>query len=77
MYSWKSFCGEIKKTKISGKKMQWVHSICSQLRAWRVDDKIKTKYIKKIESCRDSPAGKMEKRCMSGINKDKTINAVH
>jgi len=43
--------------------------ICSQLRAWLIHDKIKTKLIKEMDHCRDSPAGKMEKRFMSEINK--------
>jgi len=33
-------------TNFPGKKLQWAHSICSQLRAWFIHDKIKTKYIK-------------------------------
>jgi len=61
MYSWKSFCGEIKQTKFSETKMQWVHSICSQLRAWLVDDKIKTKYIKKLSLVEIRLRGKWKK----------------
>jgi len=45
------FGGENCRTNFSEEKLQWPHSICLQLRAWLIHDKIKTEYIQEKESC--------------------------